>query len=46
MRQKDRLCGLASGVTIGDPLLTRRLIDIHTVEALPVYRGPAPQELR
>ena len=39
VRQKDHLFGLANGVTIGDPLLTKRLIDIHTVEALPVYMG-------
>ena len=46
MRKNDHLCGFAAEVTFGDPVLTMRLIDIHTAGACPAYRGPTPQGLR
>ena len=46
MRQKDHLCLRASKVTFNRPELSQRLIDIHTVGAIPLFRAPTPQGLR
>ena len=46
MRQKGYLRRAASKVTFNDPELARRLIDIHTVGAIPLFRGPNHQGLR
>ena len=46
MRKKDYLLQSASMVTFNNPELTQRLVDIRAVGAIPLFRGPTPQELR